>query len=209
LARANAGDLAGALAEHRQALALRRALQAADAADSRARIDTAESLGQIARVQGALGDHPAALASWRESLALRRALTAGDPANAHSQDELASDLEGIGLEQLQAGDRAGGIASLREAVALRAQLTVVAADLFDNRVHGARLLASLGRSLAPAAGPPGAEACALLRRSVEQFAALRASPGLAGEDADAATAAAHDAARCAAPIDATLRSSSR
>ncbi len=196
LAQRNGGDLVGALAEQRRALALRQSLLAADAKDSRARIDTAESLSQIAQLQGQLGEHEQALESWRQCLALRREQSASDPANAHWNDELASDLEEWGGEQIAAGDRHGGLANLREALAERARIDAAAPDFVDNRLHRARLFASLARALTPAGGPPGDEACGWLRRSQHEYAALGAAIGLVGEDAAEAAAAAHDGARC-------------
>ena len=99
-ALADRGDLAGALAFHRECLDIRRGLVARDPDDPAALLDLSYSLQAVADALAAQGDFTAALAACREGLAIRRALSAAQPGNdGLRRDVSVSLIQAAGLLQ--------------------------------------------------------------------------------------------------------------
>jgi tetratricopeptide (TPR) repeat protein len=109
------GDAAGALALHRESLAIRRELAARDPKHAALRLDISWSLAAIADILDAKGDLKEALVALRESLAIRRALSAADPGNDGLRCDVAASLTRIADILAEQGDRAGALAAYREA----------------------------------------------------------------------------------------------
>jgi tetratricopeptide (TPR) repeat protein len=120
-ALADRGDLAGALAFHRECLDIGRGLVARDPDDPAASLDLSYSLQAVADALAAQGDFTAALAACRDGLAIRRALSATQPGN-HGlhRDVSVSLVQAAGLLQAT-GDLAGALGAYRDAdVVMRA-----------------------------------------------------------------------------------------
>jgi non-specific serine/threonine protein kinase/serine/threonine-protein kinase len=112
----NAGDLAGALQQYRQALELYQALAAVDATDRTTRRYlglTYERLGTILKAQGEL---IAALDTYRTSLALRDAFAADYPAHTDGRRDLGIGYEKIGDVLLLTGDLPGALAHYQQSL---------------------------------------------------------------------------------------------
>jgi tetratricopeptide (TPR) repeat protein len=117
-ALADRGDLAGALAFHRECLDIRRGLLARDPDDPAALLDLSYSLQAVADALAAQGDFTAALDQYGEALALRRALAERDPQNSGRRLDLAWTLTALAGAREQQGDLAGALAAYRDADAV-------------------------------------------------------------------------------------------
>jgi tetratricopeptide (TPR) repeat protein len=113
------GDYAGALAHHREALDVRRALAAQQPGNATWRNDVAFSLGAIGSVCEAQGDLAGALAAFRESLAVRRDLAARDGASVGAKLDVAFSLCAVGRVLEAQGDGAGALAAYGECLDTR------------------------------------------------------------------------------------------
>jgi tetratricopeptide (TPR) repeat protein len=110
---AKIGDAPEALRVHRQALAVRRELAAADPTPA-ARLGVARSLGAVGVLLNETGDRPGALAALREQRDLAAAVLAESPSD-EARDVLAAGHRAL-AEALWPDDEA--VATLQEAVAL-------------------------------------------------------------------------------------------
>jgi tetratricopeptide (TPR) repeat protein len=117
-ALAGRGDLAGALALHRESLDIRRGLLARDPDDPAALLDLSYSLHAVGDALEAQGDFVGALAHYGEALALRRALADRDPENSGRRLDLAWTLMALAGAREQQGDLAGALAAYRDAQAV-------------------------------------------------------------------------------------------
>jgi len=117
-ALAERGDLAGALALHRECLDIRRGLLAREPDDAAASLDLSYSLQAVGDALAAQGDVAAALAHYGEALALRRALAQRDPQNSGRQLDLAWTLTALAGAREQQDDLAGALAAYRDADAV-------------------------------------------------------------------------------------------
>jgi tetratricopeptide (TPR) repeat protein len=127
-ALADRGDLAGALAFHRECLDIRRGLVARDPADPAALLDLSYSLQAVADALAAQGEFTAALTQYGEALALRRALAERDPQNSGRRLDLAWTLTALAGAREQQGDRAGALAAYRDADAVLRAMSAGDAD---------------------------------------------------------------------------------
>lgn len=118
------GNMAGALAEHRKALALRAQLVANSPADRAARFRLADSYKMIGRALFQTNaPAAAALENNSKALALRKALVTEDPANTRYRRELAIDWQNDGDYRAEGlKDLRGGLASFRKKLAIEEEL---------------------------------------------------------------------------------------
>jgi serine/threonine protein kinase len=115
------GDKKEALRVHRQALAVRRELATAPAADVQTRLDVAQSLLNVAALQSAMGDTPGALARLDEGRDLAERLVAEAPTDA-VRSVLALNHSRRGLLLAQRGKPSQALESHRKALAIRQEL---------------------------------------------------------------------------------------
>ena len=116
------GDLAGALAAYREALAVSRRLAAADPSNAGWQRDLSVSQDKLGDVLSAQGDLAGALAAYRETLAVSRRLAAADPSNSGRQRDLSVSQEKLGDVLRDQGDSAAALAAYRESLAVRQRL---------------------------------------------------------------------------------------
>jgi tetratricopeptide (TPR) repeat protein len=134
------GDLAGALAAHREALGSLRAL--APRYPGGLRRDISLTSSKIGDVLAAQGDRDGALAAHRESLDIARALSAEAPDNPEWQRDVSVNLNKIGDLLSAQDDLAGALAAYREALDIRRK---VAARDDANLLWQRDLVVSLNR----------------------------------------------------------------
>jgi serine/threonine-protein kinase len=115
------GDKREALAAHRQALALRRELAAAEGADVETRLDVVRSLGQVGVLLSTTGDNAGALAALDEQRHLTERLEAEHPTDA-VRSVLAKSQDSIGLMHFYLGEGEKGLADWRKALAIQQKL---------------------------------------------------------------------------------------
>jgi len=116
------GDLAGAQASFRHALAIAEELARQDPSDANWRRDLIVSCFRLGEVQSAQGDLAGALASFRQALAIAEALARQDPGIAQWHRDLGDCYAGLGEVQRVQGDLAGALASFRQALAIAEEL---------------------------------------------------------------------------------------
>ncbi len=114
------GDLAGALAAHRESLAILRALEAKQPGGYQR--DMTVPLGMIGDVMAAQGDLSGALAAYREFLAISRALAAKTPDVLVLHRDVSVALNKTGDMLVAQGDRDGALAAFREGLDIRRRL---------------------------------------------------------------------------------------
>ncbi|MDQ3338363.1 MAG: protein kinase [Myxococcota bacterium] len=113
------GDLPGALAHYRAALAIRADLVARVPSDGEAKSKLAwvqRAIGDVLRTQG---DAAGALAEYRSAMAIGEQLVAQDPTNAFWQREVSTSHDKIGRVLLAQGDAPGSLAAHRRALQIR------------------------------------------------------------------------------------------
>ena len=116
-------DLAGALASHEAALAIRLALSETDPTNTQWRRDLSMSHSKIGSILTARGDQASALASHEAALAIRLVLSETDPTNTQWQRNLSVSQEKIGEILAARGDLASALASHEAALAIRLVLS--------------------------------------------------------------------------------------
>ena len=121
------GDLTGALAHYRAALAIR-----ADLVTRAPNTETQAELAHVRRSVGdvlrAQGDGVGALAEYRTAMALGEQLIAHDPANAGWQRDLSATHDKIGKVLLAQGDAPGALVAHRRALQIRESQTALRDD---------------------------------------------------------------------------------
>ena len=90
------GDLAGAMASYRKALAIAETLAARDPANTGWQRDLSISYETVGNVQVKQGDLAGAMASYRKALAIAETLAVRDPANTEWQRDLIVSLVKLG-----------------------------------------------------------------------------------------------------------------
>lgn len=123
---ANLGDTAGALASHRQALALREHLAALKPADDQAQLDLADSQLIVGDILLRMSELPGALASYQQALATRERLAAARPTDGALRLALARGHLKIGEVLTLSGQIERSLASYERALAI--QEALVAAE---------------------------------------------------------------------------------
>ena len=126
---ANLGNVGGALASYRKALALQEGLLSAGSADPSLQRDLAGTLIGLGDAQLMVRDMPAALDSFRRSLAIREALTAAGARDRDAQRELAVGHHRVADVLGQLGDLDAAVSGMQRAIAI---LESLAADDPDN-----------------------------------------------------------------------------
>ena len=127
---AQIGSISEALALHRKALAVRRELASAPAADVATRLDVARSLYAVGRISFITGDAEEALRAFAEQHDVAAALEAESPTEA--QVVLAQSLIRTGQALVHMGKSADGLVATEKAVAL---LRKFAAKPADTELH--------------------------------------------------------------------------
>jgi len=117
-AKLASGDVSGALAAFRGAVALARSRAEADARNLEAARDYSISLAMLGAVRKADKDYDAALSAYGNSLDIRRKLAAEHTGNALARRDVALSLNDIGYTKLEAGDPHGALAAFDESVAI-------------------------------------------------------------------------------------------
>jgi serine/threonine-protein kinase len=117
------GSMPEALAIHRQALGVRRALAAEPGADATIRGEVARSLLAVSDLQRATGDASGAMSSLQDSLAICGALTRANPAVTQFQLDLARTHHNMGILLSDTGEPAEALVLYERARAIRQKLT--------------------------------------------------------------------------------------
>jgi tetratricopeptide (TPR) repeat protein len=123
VALASRGDTAGALALHRECLAIRRDLVARDPDDVAALLDLTFSLHAVGGALEQQGDFSAALAAYEEALAVRRTLAAREPGNSGRSLDVSWTLMAVGGVRERKGDIAGALEAYRQSLVMRRALS--------------------------------------------------------------------------------------
>jgi non-specific serine/threonine protein kinase/serine/threonine-protein kinase len=139
---ANLGNVAGALASYRKALALQEPLVAASPEDRVLRADLAGTLVALGDVQLITRDLPGALETFRRALAIREALHV-DGVDRVQQRELAISHHRVGDVTRQLNDPSSAAGSLQRAIAILEPLAADASDV-DSRQALARSYKTYG-----------------------------------------------------------------
>jgi tetratricopeptide (TPR) repeat protein len=113
------GDLAGALAAYREAVALLEPLARSEPDAAIRQIDLAVMYSGLGDVCLEQGDIAGALAAYRDAVAIRQRLALREPADAARQRALALSLDRLGNVQARRNDFAGALASYRDCLAVR------------------------------------------------------------------------------------------
>ena len=113
------GDLNGALALHREGLAIRRRLVAEEPDNVACALDLSFSLAGLGATLAERGDLAGALESHRDALAIRRALADRDPANAGLRLDMSWNLAAIADILTAQGEHAAALDASRESLAIR------------------------------------------------------------------------------------------
>jgi tetratricopeptide (TPR) repeat protein len=122
-ALATRGDLAGALAIHRECLEIRRSLAAQCPDDETLQLDLSWTLGAVGQMHAAQGDFSAALAVFSDALDIRRVLAARDVGNAARRLDLSWSLMAVGGVLEAKGDLAEALAAYRDGLTIRRELS--------------------------------------------------------------------------------------
>jgi tetratricopeptide (TPR) repeat protein len=175
------GDLEGAVATYRAALAIAQGLAAGDPANAEWQRDVGASHDRIGYVLLLRGDLAGAHEAYGAALAIAEALVARDPANTEWQRDLAVSRLKIGDVHRARGDLAGALEAFRKALAIHEALarkdparTEWQRDLIVANVRLAALAAQEGRN---------AEARARYGEALRIARALEATGRLAPVDA--------------------------
>ncbi len=140
---ANLGNVAGALASYRKALALQERLVAARPADRSLQGDLARTIRGLGDAQLMMRDVPAALDSYRRTLSIAEKLAAAVPGDRDAQRDLALSQHRLAGALGQLDDREGVNNSLQQAIAILKALAVDDSDV-DSRHALARSYKALG-----------------------------------------------------------------
>jgi serine/threonine-protein kinase len=169
------GSKPEALAIHRQALAVRRALATEPGADATITGDVARSLRALGDLESLTGDTSAALSSYREALAICESLARAHPAVTQFQSDLASYHNQMGLRLSETGKPAEALAAYGKAQAINEALARANPDVTDFQFNLAKTHHNLGFLLSRIGKP--AEALEAYAQSRAIFEALaRAHP---------------------------------
>jgi len=161
-ARAEAGDVAGGLADNERAVRLRRELVASDPNDATAVQDLSFSCSRLGMAREAAGDREGALAAYQEALVLSRQRLARSPDGFAERLAVASDEEAL-FESLRGLDRFGeGRAALERALDLLL-------DLEASHPRSIEVARKLGTTLARLADE--ARGAGRLDEALERYAA--------------------------------------
>jgi non-specific serine/threonine protein kinase/serine/threonine-protein kinase len=144
---ANLGNVAGALASYRKALALQEALLAAGSTDRVLQQDVARTLIGLGDVQIMMRDIPAAHDSFRRALAIRERLTAAGANERDMRRELGISYHRLAYVEEDLGDHHASTKNLEQAIAILEPLAADARDL-EARHELARSYKTLGGVLA-------------------------------------------------------------
>ena len=140
---ANLGNVAGALASYRKALALQERLVAARPADRSLQGDIARTIRGLGDAQLMMRDISAALDSFRRTLSIAEKLAATVPGDRDAQRDLALSQYRVAAALGQLDDREGVNNSLQQAIAILKALAVDDSDV-DSRHALARGYKALG-----------------------------------------------------------------
>jgi serine/threonine protein kinase len=140
---ANLGNVAGALASYRKALALQERLVAARPADRSLQKDLARTVRGLGDAQLMMRDVPAALDSFRRTVSIAETLAATAPGDRDAQRDLALSQHRLAAALGQLDDREGANNSLQQAIASLKALAVDNSDV-DSRHALARSYKALG-----------------------------------------------------------------
>ncbi|HYJ58152.1 MAG TPA: hypothetical protein VEW64_02230, partial [Methyloceanibacter sp.] len=132
-----AGDLAGALEDYTESVAIARRVLATDPDNSKFQRDLSLSLDKFGDVKRAQGDAGGAMAAYSESLAIARRLAGIDPDNAQWQADVIASLYKVALAE--DGERKS--AALDEALTLLERLEAAGKLSPDKQDWKNRLLA--------------------------------------------------------------------
>ncbi|OAN46965.1 hypothetical protein A6A04_20490, partial [Paramagnetospirillum marisnigri] len=116
------GDLAGALAEFRQSLAIFERLAAHDPANTEWQSDLSISHVKVGGILQAQGDLAGALVEFRKGLDIAERLAAHDPANAQWQRDLSVSYGNVGGILQAQGDLAGALVEFRKGLDIAERL---------------------------------------------------------------------------------------
>jgi serine/threonine-protein kinase len=114
-------DSGGALKELRRALEISRACAAASTSDT-PKVELANSLGQVARVELALGHLDQVRQCYDEELAVRDSFTAGTKSNIEIRRQLAGLYEMLGLFHMDLGEKQKAKSYYDKSLAIREQV---------------------------------------------------------------------------------------
>jgi non-specific serine/threonine protein kinase/serine/threonine-protein kinase len=128
---ANLGDMTGALASHRKALAIRQSLAAADPSNQQVRQDLAMSYTYVADVLAETGDLNGALDNYGKTLEIYQAMSKADPSNIKLRSRVGVVLDRIGEMQFRTGDLKGSLENHLRSLAIAEE--VVKANPDDKR----------------------------------------------------------------------------
>ncbi|MHC4416238.1 MAG: protein kinase domain-containing protein [Planctomycetota bacterium] len=118
----NSGDVAGALAAYREALATRQRLLVADPGSVETRRDLAIALGNVGATLIETADIAGAKENYDRSLALRKEVAAAEPGNRKYQRDLSVGHIRVGGLLERTGDYENAVDQYREAVKLRGRI---------------------------------------------------------------------------------------
>ena len=144
---ANLGNVAGALASYRKALALQEALLAAGSTDRALQQDLARTLIGLGDVQIMMRDIPAAHDSFRRAVAIREGLTTAGTEERDMLRELGISYHRLAYVEEDLGDHHASTRHLEQAIAILEPLAADERDL-DSRHELARSYKTLGGVLA-------------------------------------------------------------
>jgi tetratricopeptide (TPR) repeat protein len=159
------GDPAAALAIHRKALAVRRALAFAPGANAAGKLDLARSLLAIGNLERSTGDMTAAQASGAEARDLAKELGTPSGGDEHVPEVLTAALRLIAQVLSDTGDHDGALAAHRDALAAWQKLAAAKTGDLPIQTAFADSLLQVGRTLV-AMGRPD-EAIVYLDRQEE------------------------------------------
>ncbi|MBU0609305.1 MAG: DUF4062 domain-containing protein, partial [Armatimonadetes bacterium] len=120
------GDLRGALAAYKAALAIGERLAAADPGNAAWQRDLAASYSRLGDVLVAQGDLPGALRAYEASLTIAERLAAADPGNAAGQRDLSVCHEKLGDMRIAQGDLPGALSAYQAALDIAERLATAA-----------------------------------------------------------------------------------
>ena len=142
---ANLGNVAGALASYRKALALQERLAAARPLDRSLQADLARTIRGLGDAQLMMREVPAAIDSLRRAVSIAEKLAAAVPGDRDAQRELAVSQYRLAGALHQFDDHEGFNNSLQQAIAILKALAVDASDVDSRRAlaRSYKALASL------------------------------------------------------------------
>ena len=169
----NLGDITGALASYRKAVALYESLGAATAADLGLRGELGTAYVRLGDVMSATGDTRAALSFAQKGLELHKSAAPGAWASADARRELAASYSRVGDLLSATGNLTGSLAHRRAALSLMQALSATAADDPANL----RQLGIAYQKLGNALGNPNAPNVGDFAGALEQFTQAAATFG--------------------------------